>query len=297
MATKKKQALPFTRQNAFAAPPEELVIIGLDTEDGPEHPLYDERILEPIEDAFVQNIDYYGVLEEVLVRKDGDRVLVLAGRRRVRAARLVNEGRAKRGEMSMKVRIAEKKGDDNLMRGIIVTENAQRRGDSPMTCAKKAQRMRDNGCSDGEIVVAFGITKQTLMRWLSLLDLAAPVQKAVDAGKLSATAAAKLASLPRTEQLAELPALIESGATIETTERRVAKRNGTAIKPKKPSARLVSALVEDPVFLDGLDKQARGLLRWLTGDQDAMLDVPGLDRVLAQREAKPRTKPKRKAKP
>jgi hypothetical protein len=39
-----KQALDGTRINAFGMEPKDLVIVGFDTDDGPEHPLWDERV-------------------------------------------------------------------------------------------------------------------------------------------------------------------------------------------------------------------------------------------------------------
>lgn len=44
-----KQALDAPRKQYWLLNPENLVIIGLDTNDGPEHPLWDTRIKLPID--------------------------------------------------------------------------------------------------------------------------------------------------------------------------------------------------------------------------------------------------------
>ena len=67
-----KQALEGQRLNAFGMDPDKLTIIGLDTDDGPEHPLYDERVRLPLDESFVKNVKVYGVIEDVIVCKDAD---------------------------------------------------------------------------------------------------------------------------------------------------------------------------------------------------------------------------------
>lgn len=92
-----KQALEGKRLNAFAMDASDLTIIGLDTKDGPEHPLYDERIFLPIDEAMVRNIRAFGVIEAINVRKNGPNVEVVDGRQRVRHARIASQRNVEEG--------------------------------------------------------------------------------------------------------------------------------------------------------------------------------------------------------
>ena len=118
-----KQALNGRRLNAFGMDPMDLTVIGHDTEDGPDHPLYDERVKLPIDDAMVMNIASLGVREPIIVRKNGDAVEVVDGRRRVLHARVANELLAKKGEPLITVPAMLAKGDACLMEQVAISLN------------------------------------------------------------------------------------------------------------------------------------------------------------------------------
>src|ERR1044071_4250279 len=77
------------RGTHYYADPDDLVIIGLDTDDGPEHPLYDPRIKGDISEPEIRNVEYFGIITPVQVRRYDNRLEVVNGRGRVRKARLV----------------------------------------------------------------------------------------------------------------------------------------------------------------------------------------------------------------
>ena len=118
--TKHRRSFDFSRGNLWSIDPNELCIIGgnvlseeehgpLDTADGPEHDLFDERVSEALTEEFVNSIDAHGVDTPILIVRvenpdTGDvTAVVIAGRKRVRAARVVNKRRKKRGEPLIKV--------------------------------------------------------------------------------------------------------------------------------------------------------------------------------------------------
>ena len=141
-----KTALEGQRLNAFGMRPEadSLTIVGIDTPDGPEHSLWQPRLATlkaTITEEWTASLEAYGVLEPVLVRKNGDRVEVVMGRRRVLGARVVNARRAEAGQPPMLVTCMIYRGDDKKSSGAVIAENEGRVDDSPVIRAKNVQRL------------------------------------------------------------------------------------------------------------------------------------------------------------
>lgn len=245
-----KQALEGTRLNAFGMDPNDLIVIGLDSEDGPEHPLYDERVKLPLEESMVLNIMVHGVLEPVLVRKNGDEAEVVAGRRRVLHAREANKRLKKEGSEEIRVPVMVRKGDDASLMGVAISENEIRRDDNPSTKAAKLMRYIATGRTEQEAAVAFGVSLQTIKNWSRMADLDPKVLKAVDSGKIPASAAWNLSNLSREEQRAELDKLLEGGgaATVKKTTnaaKNAKKRNkGEDEAHAAPGKRLVTKVLK-----------------------------------------------------
>jgi ParB family chromosome partitioning protein len=231
-ATKKppgKQA-DGARRSYFMFDPDEIVIVGVDTKDGPEHPLYDERIKLPLDEGMVRNIQTYGVITPIAFVRDGETVLTVDGRRRVLHAREAKKRQLAAGEEPVKVPALPKRGEDAYLFGISRASNAMRVNDGPLTNARNAQRMLDMGSSEAEIAVAFGVKVSTVKDWLTLLDLATPVKNAVAKGTLSASAASGLAKLSKEEQAAHLEELLAKGvkATADNVINKVREGKGKA---------------------------------------------------------------------
>lgn len=199
------------RADAYKIDPDRAIIIGLDTDDGEEHELYDERIHLPLSPEMVANIKAKGVIEPIQFIFDGDRIVIVNGRRRIMHAREANRQLVAEGEPPLRVP-GVSKSDEHLL-GLMVSTNEHRVDDTPMTRAKKLQRMIARGYSLDECAVYFGVSGQTIRNWKALLECAPKVQKAVDTGKISASAAQKLAKLERSEQVKTLDEMIEKGQT------------------------------------------------------------------------------------
>lgn len=204
-----KQALDGTRLNAFGMDPCALIVVGLDTKDGPEHTLYDPRIKLPLDDSLIRNIMVYGVQVPVLVRKTGveEKPEVVDGRQRVRAAREANKLLTKEGKEPVLVPVVVRKGEDHRLYGISVSANEQRKDDSPLAKARKAARFLDMGRSEDDVALAFGCTTQAVKQWLKLLELAPEVLRAVDEGLLTAHQAQGLGHLSKDKQRERIEAL------------------------------------------------------------------------------------------
>jgi ParB family chromosome partitioning protein len=283
-----KQALEGTRLNAFGMDPADLVVVGLDTEDGPEHPLYDERIKLPLDHGMVQSILRLGVLEPVVVRKNGDKAEVVVGRQRVRCARVANdmlrESGAKTDDLIRVPVMVSRKNDQGVLEASIA-ENEVRTDDTMIVKARKAARMIERGCSEADVAVTFRLTRQGVSNLLKLLDLDDKVQKAVEQGKLSPSAAITLTDIPRAEQVAKMEEMVASGAVgvVEAARQQRARRNGKSVEPRtsKVSVAVLRRVADNEEFMEGLSDDAKNLLQWILGGGDGFAKrIKGLTAVI-----------------
>lgn len=193
--------------------PEDLVLV---TDES--HPLYDERVKWAPSEALIKNIMVYGVIEPVIVRKNGVRdgipvVEVIDGRQRVKAAIEANKRLAKEGAVLIRVPTITRGGDDLSLMGVMVSANEIRRGDELIIKARKAQRLLDNGATEEDVAISFGCTTASVKNYISLLDCCKEVISAVSSGEISADAARKLSKLPREEQKKTFDKMRDNGAT------------------------------------------------------------------------------------
>jgi ParB family chromosome partitioning protein len=251
-----KQAIEGTRLNAFGVDPSSLILVGLDTDEGPEHPLYDERVFLNPDEALVKNVMVYGVIEPVLVHKDPDgRVLVVAGRQRVRAAREANRRLAREGKAELLIPVMTRRGEQNSLMGIMVSENEHRFGDQPLVKARKASRFLGMGHSEAEAAVAFGVSIQTLHAWLRLLELDPALVKAVERGEVSASQALESAGAGSEAQrlLAE-----------EAKDKGPAKKGRPKAQNGRPTKVKIEKMCDSLKAVKRLSREAKAL-RWVLG--------------------------------
>ena len=274
-----KQALEGTRLNAFAMDPDDLVIIGLDTDDSEEHHLYDKRIHLKVDEGMVRNVMVYGVVQAVTVTKIGDTPCVVAGRQRVRAARVANERLLAEGKESIRVPVMLKKGEEHRLYGFSISENENRQDDNIIQKAENVARFLDMGRGEDEAAITFGVTKTTIKNWLAVLETIPAVRRAVEQGLLSATAAAKLAGLSPEDQLKALEELLASGkATVARTKNVVSNANG-GDKSMTPGKRKLLKLVGHEEAIEELGEDFIRGVRFAIGDLDAKA-VKGLKGLL-----------------
>lgn len=296
------QALPGKRFTSFGVDPTILFIVGIDTDDGPEHPLCEpDRNNLPIDEALVKSLSKYGNVHEVVVRKDSDgRPLVVLGRQRVRCMRVANELLAKAGQPLRLLRVRHERSDDLTAVGRAVTENSGRRDDTPMGKARKMKKMLDLGATAVECAVAFCVSTTAIRQWKKMLDLAPEVQAAVDlgvnAGGISSSAAMNLSVLKPAEQVSQLKEMKETASeggekiTFNATKRvqqnastkKASKKHKTAFAPpRKPILNKVAVIAADkkaPVKVS-LSKDAAAMLNWVLGKAEAK-SIPGLTEAL-----------------
>ena len=200
-----KTSFNASRGTIFKFSPNELVIIGLDTDDGPEHELWDARINEPEDSdalqALARNIATRGVLQPIVVRKDGNKAQVVAGRRRVRAARIANATILADSKNMVLVPAQRRQGDALDMVGALVSENEHRQADAFLERATKALKMRTLGANMKEVAEAFNVQTAAVRRWFRVLELDEEILQAIRDGGIAPYAAMELSTLPREQQL------------------------------------------------------------------------------------------------
>lgn len=257
----------------------DLIIIGRDTDDGPEHPLCDEESNAlPVDLDLVENILLLGkVLEPIAVRKNGDKAEVVYGRGRVLAVREINRRLRAEGVKSFEPKngrglfrvpgIRDRSTDAELIKRMY-SENTQRRVMSALARARHIQRFLDQSGDEKAACNIFKLGSQQLKSQLQLLDLDKAVQKLVHTGSLLPTAAISLASLPRDEQKAAAEKLIASGATTvaaakaEVKRSRATKGGGKAEDVvQAPSKRVLRRVVEANAELDDKDQLSEDFIR------------------------------------
>lgn len=194
------------RTDVIEVDPEKIVLVGVDEE------LTDEnwfafcpRADEPVDDEFIEDVKQNGVRTPLEGYRDGSRVVLLDGRRRLKAARIA-------GLVSVKVIL--RKDDPEGLFAVNISAEATRKSLLPTQRAKLMQHfINTTGASQKACAKLFAVSPRVVQYTVALLDLAPHVQSAVDEGVISAQRALDLIDVPRDEQKLVLEEMISQGAT------------------------------------------------------------------------------------
>lgn len=249
------KAFDTKRGTIYQFDPNDLVVIGHDTEDGPEHDLYDDRVKLPLDEAMVKNIMVYGVKQTITVRKLANRAEVVDGRRRVLHAREANKRLVDAGEPPITVSAILEHGDGEYLGGVAVSLNEIRLDDDILVKGEKAARMLGRVGNDYErVATMFGVSVTTIKNWTKLGEMSSKVKKAVSSGQLSASAAIQLHGKSNEEQAEKLQELMDgaqkSGKSKATL---AAAKEATTGKRTKPGKKVLVRLIDD--HADSIDEK------------------------------------------
>lgn len=299
------QAFDASRESLWVFDPNDLIVVGVDTDDGLEHPLVNHRVLQLREmwksgrfdeefEALVKSIMLHGVLEPVVVRKNGAKAEIVLGRNRTLATREANRRKAEiapAGEQ-IKVRGIQRKNNEvKSLTGAVEAENNVRRGDDPLTKARNARRQLDMGVPKGQVAIDMGVSDAVLDKLLLLPELSPQMQKAVEEGFITPTAAGTYSDMPHEEQDKILDEARRLGIVISVPEarrqrqsrsiqRRTGGKGGVSMRGSAVSASVLRKVYEDEEFQGSLDKvDAKALFRWIIGE-GSYRSVPGLSQSL-----------------
>ncbi|HEX9756242.1 MAG TPA: ParB/RepB/Spo0J family partition protein [Nitrospiria bacterium] len=188
---------------------------------------FDEKDLSELTDSVKEK----GVIQPLLVRKEGEHFELIAGERRWRAAKLA-------GLEFVPVMVREASGTELLELALV--ENIQRRDLNPIEAAKAfRQLVEEFGLTQEEIARRVGKDRSTITNTLRLLTLPVTVQAEMVSGRLSYGHAKVLLSM-------KIPSLIErtvhqiiqNGLSVRETEELLKanqkKSSGGVIHNKAP---------------------------------------------------------------
>lgn len=175
------------------------------------HHLYDARVHDEPDEAFIAGCDHRGVVEPIIVSKDPEtgETLCEDGRKRVKGLRIANRRRKKRGEVPWRIEAKVVRGKAGDAMGRMVMLNEHRTADTPLNKAHKASRMLELGLTEEEVARDFGVSVSTIHNLIKILDAPAAVRNAVEAGKISVSAGYKLARLDAPEAKKKVEQLVE----------------------------------------------------------------------------------------
>jgi ParB family chromosome partitioning protein len=188
-----------------------------------------------------ESIRTQGVMQPILVRPvDGGRYEVIAGERRMRAARLAGLD---------EVPVLVKSVPDESAAVMALIENIQREDLNPLEEAQGLKRLTDEfGLTHEQAAQAVGRSRSAASNLLRLLNLAEPVQQMLMAGDLDMGHARALLPLERAQQITAANEIASRKLSVREAERLV-ERAGAAGR-QSPLLRVKAAKSRDVLRLE-----------------------------------------------
>jgi ParB family chromosome partitioning protein len=198
--------------------------------------------------ALGESIRLHGLLHPIVVERSGPRYRLVAGERRLRAVRLAALPR-----VPAIVRPAAESARQALETAL--TENLARADLSPMEEAAAYSRLADTfGLSHEAIALRLGRSRPTVSNTIRLLALAAPVQRAVAQGTITAGHARALLGLAGESQEAMALRLAEEGWSVRQTEEAVQTALGRS-QVRREAAPRAALSPDDEAVRRGIEEQ------------------------------------------
>ncbi len=222
--------------------------------------VFDEEKLQEL----AASIKEYGIVQPLVVRAKGKGYQLVAGERRLRAAKLAG---------LTKVPVIIKEYDDSKMMEIALIENIQRHDLNSIEEAQGLRRlMSEFKLTQEQVAAKVGRSRVAVTNILRLLNLPTSIQDLLVSDKLNMGQAKQLLGLPNEEaQVAVANAIIENGWSSRMTEEVIRKlKEGkkfkitrefveeVAEKPKKPAQK--RQLTENDIFARDFESRLVDLL-------------------------------------
>lgn len=200
-------------------------------------------------EELAESIEKNGLLQPILVRKDGQKYQIIAGERRYQACKLL-------GLKKVPVRIRETDDDETLILALI--ENIQRSDLNPIEEAYGYRRMMERGkMTQTQVAQAVSKGRSTIANALRLLELPEDAQQLLFEEKITAGHARAILSVPGKEDRAKLTKkLKEEQLSVRETEALARLMSGKketkkAPKPQTPkSYKTVARSLRDALQTD-----------------------------------------------
>jgi ParB family chromosome partitioning protein len=234
---------------AEAQPPEDsssgLLEIEVDRIDpNPEQPRrrFDGEQLERL----AESIRQHGVLQPVVVRRNGERFELLVGERRWRASRAA-------GRRTVPAVVSDAAPRERLALALI--ENVQRHDLNPIELAHAYRGLAEAGLTQDEIGHEVGLDRSSVANALRLLELPRELQEDVEFGRISAGHAKALLHLTNPERRRHLrDRIVSQGLSV-----RAAEDESRALAPAPGAKRRSSSRPVDPNLAQLVDSLRQAL--------------------------------------
>ena len=160
------------------------------------------------------SLEEHGLVQPIVVRSQGDRYQLIAGQRRLAAARQL-------GWETVPVRVLEV--DDRQMSEIAIVENLQRRDLDPLEKATSFKTYLSTwGGTQEELAKRLSVDRSTVANLIRLLELPGAVQQKLRAGKLTMGHARALLPLgDEHEQVTLADRVVAEGLSVRAVESEV----------------------------------------------------------------------------
>ena len=197
-------------QAAAELPASEVAVVLIDANPWqPRSTLHDADLAD-----LADSLREHGLVQPIVVRSTGDRYQLIAGQRRLAAARRL-------GWDKVAVRVLDV--DDRQMSEIAIVENLQRRDlDALEKAASFKQYLATWNCTQEELAKRLSIDRSTVANFIRLLDLPAAVHELLRSGGISMGHARALLPLGDDEEQTRLAQRIaREGLSVRTIEAEV----------------------------------------------------------------------------
>lgn len=161
--------------------------------------------------SLAESVKHHGVLQPLVVRQVGERFQLIAGERRLRAARVA-------GLATVPVTVVNFNDQQTLEAALV--ENIQRTDLNPI---EKAQGFRDYldrfQMTHEQLAARLGLARPTITNLVALLELPQEVQDAIRVGQVSTGHAKLLKGVPdRARQIALCKEIVARGLSVQATD-------------------------------------------------------------------------------
>ena len=199
--------LPATLASAEPAPSPRIETRLIDSNPYQPRADFDESEIQ----SLCESLQAHGLLQPVVVRRQGDRYQLIAGERRLRAA-------VKAGWSDVPAQVVE--ADDRQMAELAIVENMQRKDLSPLEKAAAFHRyLEEYHATQEDLASRLKLDRSTIANLIRLLELPAAVQEALRHSKITQGHARALLSLgDEGEQVAFCQRIQREGLSVRQTE-------------------------------------------------------------------------------
>src|SRR5574337_1648183 len=206
----------------------------------PRHSMNDSKLNE-----LAASIRAHGVLLPILLRREGGRFEVVAGERRLRAARMA-------GLDTVPALVKELSSSQALE--VALVENLQREDLNPIESAESYLRLQDEfGLTQEEVAGRVGRDRSSVANALRLLKLPKQIQADLVEGVLSEGHARTLLGLERAaDQIRARDEAIRRGLSVRATETLVRRLKQVDSAPQRPTAGAPAILAAEDALRQAL---------------------------------------------